>query len=72
VEAGHTIAAGDPERLLRINRELAPLSCPECAAVYRVDHWTKWDVFADDFPVWFAEKRGRCPEGHERMIGTDS
>lgn len=62
------IAAADPAGLMRIDRELAPLYCPDCPAVYCADHWTKWDVFADDFPGWFEEKRGRCPQGHERML----
>ena len=62
------IAAADPARLMRIDRELVPLYCPDCPAVYCADHWTKWDVYADDFPVWFEEKRGRCPKGHERML----
>lgn len=62
------IEAADPARLMRIDKELVPLYCPRCQATYCADHWTKRDVFADDFPAWFEEVRGKCPQGHERML----
>ena len=62
------IEAGDPARLMAIDRELVPLYCPSCQATYCAQHWQRWPVFADDFPGWFEEERGTCPNGHERMI----
>ena len=62
------IEAGDPARLMAIDRELVPLYCPRCRAIYCAQHWQRWPVFADDLPGWSEEERGTCPNGHERMI----
>jgi hypothetical protein len=60
--------AGDPEALRRLDPEIVPFYCRECAASYCEAHWTTWSVFDTDWPSWFDELRGICPNGHERRI----
>ena len=60
--------AGDVPALLRMDDELVPFYCRECAAAYCEAHWDTCSVFDDDDPGWFDELRGRCPMGHERRI----
>lgn len=62
------VRARDIAGLHARNLEFAPLWCPKCAAVYCKDHWDTWPVFDPDYPSWFEETRGICPNGHERMI----
>ena len=59
---------GDAKELLRLDPELVPLYCRECATSYCEGHWETWSVFDDEWPSWFDELRGRCPAGHERRI----
>ena len=44
----------------------AALPCRTCSRTYLREHWTVWNAFDDD--GWHDSIRGRCPEGHERMI----
>jgi len=62
------LRAGDPAQLYAVNLEAAPFWCPTCQAVYGGECWEQWDVFDDDWASWFDERRGRCPEGHERTL----
>jgi hypothetical protein len=62
------IGAADMPALYALNREYAPVWCPDCAAIFCADEWRTWDVYADDFPGFFEETRGICPNGHERWI----
>jgi hypothetical protein len=56
----------DVAALFALEEELAPFWCPACAASYCGAHWTRWSVFDDD--GWHDSIRGRCPQGHERML----
>ena len=57
--------APDPAALRRIDWELAPFSCPDCAQNYcRADCRTR--VLVDD--GFYDRTMGRCPNGHEHMI----
>ena len=60
------IEQGDARRLHGLDLEYAPFYCPKCDAVYCGAHWVRWDVFDDD--GWHDSIRGRCPNGHERML----
>lgn len=60
--------AGDAEALMRLDREIVPFYCRECATSYCEVHWTTWSEFDPDWPGWFEELRGLCPKGHERQI----
>jgi hypothetical protein len=62
------ILAADAAALMLMDREIVPFYCRECADSYCQAHWTTWEVFDPDWPAWFEELRGRCPEGHERRI----
>ena len=64
------IEGGDIERLYDFDREVASFYCPPCRACYCGTHWTRWDVFdeEEDGFTWHDSIRGRCPEGHERML----
>jgi hypothetical protein len=62
------IGAADIRALYALNREYAPVWCPECEQVFCADEWRTWDIYAEDFPSFFEEKRGVCPNGHERWI----
>jgi hypothetical protein len=53
---------------MRLDSEIVPFYCRECAASYCEAHWTTWSIFDEDWPSWFDELRGRCPGGHERRI----
>jgi hypothetical protein len=62
------LAAGDAAAVHALDPELAPWWCPVCGTSYCGDHWAHWDVFDEDDPTWHDSIRGRCPEGHERML----
>jgi hypothetical protein len=62
------IRRADPAELYAIDRELVPMWCRDCARVYCHDHWTVWMTFDPDFAGWYEDTRGRCPEGHERIL----
>jgi hypothetical protein len=62
------IGSGLAGRLFEVDAELAPWWCPECGACYCGEHWTRWDVFDEDEPAFHDSIRGRCPDGHERML----
>ena len=59
---------GDADALLRLDREIVPFYCPQCGLSYCEAHWVTWPIFDPEYPAWFEELRGRCPEGHERLI----
>jgi hypothetical protein len=58
-------AIADAAALHALDPELAPFYCPECARSYCGAHWRREDVFEDGL---HDAIRGRCPEGHERML----
>lgn len=60
------LARADARGLHVVDREYAPFYCPTCDAVYCGQHWQRWDVFDED--GWHDSIRGRCPQGHERML----
>ena len=60
--------AGSPRLVYGQDPEFAPFYCPTCDATYCGDHWIRWDVFDQDPPNWHDSIRGRCPEGHERLL----
>jgi hypothetical protein len=62
------VVTGDPAALFAADFEMAPFWCPRCQASYCAEEWSRWPVYADDYPGWFEELRGRCPAGHERML----
>ena len=62
------IVARDVRRLFELNFELTPFYCPSCDASYCSKHWDWWDVWDEDWPSWRDSVRGRCPQGHERML----
>ncbi|MFN2510602.1 MAG: hypothetical protein ABR568_04070 [Pyrinomonadaceae bacterium] len=62
------IADRDVRALHSLDLEYTPFFCPRCDAIYCGDHWETWDVFAEDDPHWHDSIRGRCPNGHERML----
>jgi hypothetical protein len=59
----------DGAELHRVSRELVPFYCPPCAVSYCSAHWETWDEYDTDYPGgWYEGTRGRCPEGHVRLI----
>jgi hypothetical protein len=60
------LAVADARAVYEIDVELAPFYCPSCSTSYCGEHWRRWDVFDDD--GWHDSVRGRCPQGHERML----
>ena len=62
------IADGDAPALYWLDEELAPFWCPSCGLAYCAEDWTTQIIWADDYPGWFEELRGVCPDGHERRI----
>lgn len=59
------VSRGDARTLYSIDNEMVPFWCPTCPASYCAKHWKTWDVFDE---VFFDQKRGTCPKGHERRI----
>ena len=57
--------APDPAALRRIDWELAPFYCPDCAQNYCRADWRTYVVFDEGF---YDCTMGRCPRGHEHMI----
>lgn len=63
------IAAGDVQALYEFDLEIASFYCPNCEACYCGDHWVRWNVFDDEEGfTWHDSIRGRCPQGHQRML----
>jgi hypothetical protein len=62
------LATGDAAAVYALDIELAPWWCPACRKSYCRDHWLRGDVFDEEEPHWHDSIRGRCPEGHERML----
>jgi hypothetical protein len=62
-----SIGAGDAAALHAVDREMVPLWCRDCAAVYCADHWETRAIYEPD-SGFFDEMRGRCPNGHERRL----
>lgn len=60
------VQAVDAAAVHAIDPELAPFYCPQCDASYCGEHMQHWDVFDDE--GFHDSIRGRCPEGHERML----
>ena len=64
-----SILAGDIRLLHELDLEVASFYCPDCGACYCGDHWVRWDVFDDEEGfTWHDSIRGRCPQGHQRML----
>ena len=55
----------DPAALRRIDWELAPFYCPDCAQNYCRADWRTYVLFDEGF---YDCTMGRCPRGHEHMI----
>ena len=63
------LATGRPGAVFAADLELLPAYCPECDRVYCQAHWSVWQVRDEDVDYfWLVSFRGRCPEGHERML----
>ena len=62
------LRASDADGLYALDREFAPFLCRECAMSYCKDCWVTWQQFADDFPGWYEDTKGRCPKGHVRIM----
>jgi len=62
------LGTADARALFAAHFEMAPFWCPKCGASYCGEEWVVWPIYADDYPGWFEELRGRCPAGHERML----
>lgn len=62
------LAEGRADAAFGLDPEFAPFYCSACARSYCGDHWDRWDVFDEDVPDWHDSIRGRCPQGHERML----
>lgn len=62
------LATQDANALYRFNFEMAPFYCPDCDATYCGAHWIRWGEFDPEAPMFHDCIRGRCPEGHERML----
>jgi hypothetical protein len=63
------IRTADATGLHRLSRELVPFYCPGCGDSYCSAHWDTSDEYDTDYPGgWYEGTRGRCPEGHIRLI----
>jgi predicted RNA-binding Zn-ribbon protein involved in translation (DUF1610 family) len=62
------VQKADPRAIWRIHDLWAPFYCPECGKSYCQQHWTMSVKFADDYPGWYEETSGRCPNGHTRLL----
>jgi hypothetical protein len=62
------LGARDVPSLFALEPELTPFYCPTCGLSYCADHWDWWDVWDDEWIAWRDSVRGRCPQGHERML----
>ncbi|TSD94453.1 hypothetical protein FOS14_20775 [Skermania sp. ID1734] len=58
----------DSATVFALDPELAPWFCPMCRQDYCAAHWERWDVFDGDSDRSHDSIRGRCPQGHERML----
>jgi hypothetical protein len=52
----------------RFHPEFLPWYCRQCEQNYAAGEWLVVPVFDDDAPWWLDCYRGRCPQGHSRMI----
>jgi hypothetical protein len=59
------IRTPDPAALFAIDREYAPFWCRQCEKSYCRDCWLVWIDYDEGF---YDCTRGRCPEGHERIM----
>jgi hypothetical protein len=57
-----------PQGLYNLNFEYAPFFCPQCNACYCGGHWNRRDMFDSNFSAWHDSIRGKCPQGHERIL----
>lgn len=62
------LRAADVNALYSINAEYAPFLCPGCGKSYCKDCWEVSVTYADDYPGWYEDTRGRCPAGHVRVM----
>ena len=60
--SGH---APDPAALRRVDWELAPFYCPDCAQNYCRADWRSYVLFDEGSCDCTM---GRCPRGHEHMV----
>ena len=69
MDAQKAISSDDVRAVFKFNLELAPSYCPTCDAIYCSEHWHVWPEFdTDDNSMMFDCTRGRCPQGHVRML----
>lgn len=47
--------------------EILPWYCPKCEQNYAESKWRVRPIFEGE-DLWLDSHRGRCPQGHERMI----
>ena len=62
------LRAGDADVLYSISAEYAPFLCRQCGKSYCKDCWEVSVTYADDYPGWYEDTRGRCPKGHVRVM----
>ncbi len=65
---GKALAEGNAAALYEIDPLWAPFFCPKCLRTYCREHW-RFDLkFDEEWPDWYDETIGTCPQGHERVI----
>jgi len=68
VQVEQAAAIGDWAALDSFDPELMPWYCRTCKCNFAEKAWHTWPKFDEDDPAWLDSYRGRCPNGHERMI----
>ena len=59
------LRAHDVEQIYGLDREYAPFWCRACAKSYCRACWVVWVDYDEGF---YDCTRGRCPDGHERIL----
>lgn len=59
------LRAHDVEQIYGLDREYAPFWCRACRKSYCRDCWVVWVDYDEGF---YDCTRGRCPDGHERIM----
>ncbi len=42
--------------------------CPECDKMYCRNHWRLEVAFDPEWPSWYEDTHGTCPQGHRRLM----
>lgn len=58
----------DAAALYSMSYEWAPFYCPDCEAIYCVQHWITEIRFDEDDPGWYDATYGTCPNGHRHLL----